>query len=199
MSLTAGALGPGLLRLYWWRTTAWGMVAGLLAGGAAAVIQRVFDPGMAEWIQFILMTGISIAFTIAGSLFSDETPRDVVHYFYHTTRPFGFWKPFWKELSKEQKDSWGREHANDIRTVAFALVWQVCLFLIPMQILTHNVDGLLMTTPLFLLCCGGLYFFWWRNLPSPDETIADFASRPPVRSPEELSKLETLSSEASIH
>ena len=33
MSLTAGALGPGLLRLYWWRTNAWGMVAGLWRAG----------------------------------------------------------------------------------------------------------------------------------------------------------------------
>jgi SSS family solute:Na+ symporter len=190
MSLTAGALGPGLLRLYWWRTNAWGMVGGLLAGGAAAVLQRVFDPGMAEWIQFVTMTGVSVTFTIVGSLASAETPRDVVDYFYRTTRPFGFWGPYWKKLSAEQKVSWGREHRNDIRAVGCALVWQVCLFLIPMQVLTHNGAGLLTTTPIFLLACVGLYFFWYRNLPPANEKIADFASRPPVHSPEELKELE---------
>jgi solute:Na+ symporter, SSS family len=191
MSLTAGALGPGLLRLYWWRTNALGMVAGLLAGGVAAVLQRIYDPAMAEWIQFVTMTGVSLAFTVVGSLISDETPHSVVHYFYLTTRPFGFWRPFWSKLSAEQKASWGREHRNDIRTVGCALVWQVCLFLIPMQVLTHNVEGLLTTTPIFLLACVGLYFFWWLNLPSPDEKIADFASRPPVHSPEELRRVES--------
>ncbi|HEY0258091.1 MAG TPA: hypothetical protein VGC39_11655, partial [Candidatus Methylacidiphilales bacterium] len=192
MSLTAGALGPGLLRLYWWRTNAWGMVFGLLAGGVAAVMQRVIDPGMAEWMQFITMTGVSLAFTMAGSLATEETPRDIVDYFYHTTRPFGFWGPFWKRLSAAQKTSWGREHGNDIRTVAIALVWQVCLFLIPMQILTHNKTGLMATVPLFLLGCAGLYWFWYRNLPPPDENIADYASRPPVRSLEEQRELEAL-------
>jgi Na+/proline symporter len=190
MSLTAGALGPGLLRLYWWRTNAWGMVSGLLAGGVAAVVQRIFEPGMAEWIQFVTMTGVSVSFTIIGSLLTGETPRDIVHYFYHTTRPFGVWGPFWKELSVEQKTSWGREHRFDILTVACALVWQVCLFLIPMQVLTHNWEGLMVTGPIFLLCCTGLYFFWWRNLPSPDEKIADFVNRPPVRSQEELRAVE---------
>jgi len=55
------------------------------------------------------------------------------------------------------------------------------------------------TTPIFLLCCAGLYHFWWRNLPSPDEKIADFASRPPVQSLEEQRELEAaeiLASEA---
>jgi SSS family solute:Na+ symporter len=190
MSLTAGALGPGLLRLYWWRTNGWGMVCGLLAGGVAAVIQRLFDPAMAEWIQFITMTGVSLAFTVVGSLLTDETPRDIVDYFYHTTRPFGFWGPFWNKLPAAQKTTWAREHGNDIRTVAIALVWQVCLFLIPMQILTHNKDGLMATVPIFLLGCVGLYFFWYRNLPAPDEQIADFAGRPPVHSLEEQRELE---------
>src|SRR5260221_14288115 len=82
MSLTAGALGPGLLRLYWWRTNAWGMVSGLLAGGVAAVVQKVFGPGMAEWIKFVTMKGDSITFTIRGPLVTPEAPRDIVDYFY---------------------------------------------------------------------------------------------------------------------
>src|ERR1700677_2406 len=49
MSLTAGALGPGLLRLYWWRTNAWGMVSGLLAGGAAGVLPPLGAPGLGGW------------------------------------------------------------------------------------------------------------------------------------------------------
>jgi hypothetical protein len=40
------------------------------------------------------------------------------------------------------------------------------------------------------LACAGLYLFWWRNLPPTDEKIADFASRPPVQSTEELLAVE---------
>ena len=192
MSLTAGALGPGLLRLYWWRANAWGMTAGLLAGGIAAVMQRIFDPGMAEWMQFVTMSGVSLGFTVFGSLASGETPRDVVRYFYNTTRPFGAWGPFWKELTIAEKARRSREHRLDIATVACALIWQICLFLVPMQLLTHNVEGMETTVPIFLVGCVGLYFLWWKHLPDPNEKIADFVSRPPVHSPEELKELEAL-------
>jgi Na+/proline symporter len=190
MGLTAGALGPGLLRLYWWRTNAWGITSGLVAGGLAAVLQRIFIPTLPEPILFGVVTSISIGFTVLGSLVSGETPRDVVRYFYRTTRPFGFWRPFWQELTAAEKQSWSLEHRFDLLTVVCALIWQVCLFLMPMQILTHNWTGWMTTAPIFLLCSLGLYFFWWRHLPSAQEKIADFVSRPPVQSPEELRALE---------
>ena len=180
MGLTAGSLGPGLLRLYWWRANAWGMAAGLFAGGLAAILQRLLVPGMSEWGQFTMMTLISFGASIAGSLLTAETSRDVVKYFYRTTRPFGFWGPYWKALPESDKVSWGREHRNDMITTGIALVWQVSLFLLPMQFLTRNWQGFFGTLPIFLLGCAGLYFFWWKNLPSADEKIADFVSRPPA-------------------
>jgi hypothetical protein len=72
-------------------------------------------------------------------------------------------------------------------------LWQILLFLIPMQILTHDLHGKYVTIPVFLVCCGGLYFFWWRNLPSPGEKIVDFASHPPVTTPEEIREVENRS------
>lgn len=180
MGLTAGGLGPGLLRLYWWRTNAWGMAAGIFGGGLAAVIQRLLLPGMEEWMQFTLMTGISLAATIIVSLLTAPTPRPIVDFFYRTTRPFGWWGPFASQLPSTERKAWRREHRNDILSAMIALVWQITLFLLPMQILTRNLQGVLVTAPIFLAACVGLYVFWWRNLPSADEVVADFAGAPPV-------------------
>jgi len=179
MGLTAGGLGPGLLRLYWWRTNAWGMAAGIFAGGLAAVLQRMFIPAMAEWMQFTLMTGISIIATIMVSLATKPTPSAVVDYFYQTTRPFGWWGPFSRRLAPEVRSVWRREHRNDLISSAVALVWQVTLFLVPMQILTRNWVGVWTTLPILLAASAGLYIFWWRNLPPADEVVADFAGQPP--------------------
>lgn len=179
MGLSAGGLGPGLLRLYWWRTNAWGMAAGIFLGGAAALIQRWLDPHMAEWLQFTLMTSISFGATIGGSLLTGPTSPEIVRHFYATTRPFGAWGPFWRELPAATRQAWAREHRFDLLSVASALVWQVCLFLVPMQILTHNWAGVACTLPMFLLGCVALYFFWWRHLPSPDEPMDD-QLRPPA-------------------
>lgn len=183
MGLTAGALGPALLRLYWWRANAWGMATGIFVGGLAAILQRVLLPQMSEWWQFTTMTVISFGSSILASLLTAETPRGVVEYFYRTTRPFGFWKPFWQALPEHERSAWRREHRNDIIATGVTLVWQVCLFLLPMQLLTRNSSGFFCTLPIFILACLGLYFFWWKNLPSSDERTADFASKPPVEHP----------------
>ena len=180
MGLTAGALGPQFLRLYWWRTNAWGMAAGLFAGGLSAVLQRLFLPSLSEWWQFPIITAISFAATVLGSLATVATPHSVVRFFYETTRPFGSWGPFWKELHPNQRSLWRKEHQNDIFSTVTTLIWQVCLFLLPMQILTRNWQGCATTVPIFVAGSLGLYFFWWRNLPSSHEKIPDFASKLPV-------------------
>lgn len=190
MGLIAGTMGPAVLRLYWWRTNAWGMACGFLCGGAGAYIQRVFFPSMTEWWQFGLMTTLSFAATVIGSLVTKPIPLEVVKNFYDTTRPFGFWKPFLSELSEERKLAFKREHRNDIITVAIGLVWQVCLLLLPMEILTRNWHAFWVTLPLFLAGCVGLYFFWWKNLPAADERIPDFVSIAPVHSNDELKTAE---------
>ena len=180
MGLTAGALGPGLLRLYWWRTNAWGMAAGLFVGGGSAVLQRLLCPAMSEWLQFVMMSGLSIGATVAGSLFTAPTPTPVVERFYQTTRPFGWWGPFNQALPGPIRAAWAVEHRFEILTVVAALVWQVSLFLLPMQFLTHNMRGFWMTLPVFLAACLGLFFFWWRHLPPADEAIPDFVAPSPV-------------------
>lgn len=179
MGLTAGALGPMILRFYWWRVNAWGMAAGIFMGGFGAVLQRFVAPGMSEIWQFVIMTSLSFAGVVFVSLLTPETPKNVLDHFYKTTRPFGFWKPFWSDLKSDEKVAWAREHRNDIISTVVALGWQISFLLLPMQFLTRNAQGFWTTLPVFSITCFGLYWFWWRNLPSADEEIADFASQPP--------------------
>ena len=101
-------------------------------------------------------------------------------YFYKTTRPFGFWGPLRRQLPQERQKALSREHRIEGASAVIALVWQVSLFLLPMQLLTHNFSGLFVTGPIFLMASFGLYFVWWRNLPPADEVVADYASRPPL-------------------
>lgn len=180
MGLLAGVLGPAICGVYWWRTNAWGIASGIFVGGLAAVLQRIFMPHLSEWWQFPAITSMSFAATISVSLLTLPTPEPVLSYFYRTTRPFGFWRPFNRTLSVGERKALQREHCNDVITTGVALVWQVSFFLLPMQLLTRNWQGFFPTLVLFLCGCFGLYFFWWRNLPSPDEEVADFASKNPT-------------------
>ena len=165
MSFGAGALAPLLLRLYWWRCNAWGFFGGIILGTIGALLQRIFMPQMPEWEQFSIMTTLSFAGTIGGSYLTVPTPMKTLQHFYRTTRPFGIWGPLRNEFKGEQRAAMEREHRNDILAVPFAMLWQVTLFLLPMQLVIKAYHGFFMTLPLFLVALAGMYQFWWKPLP----------------------------------
>jgi len=164
MSLTAGQIAPTLLRLYWWRCNAWGCVWGIALGGAGAVLQRALYPQLSEISQFILMTGLSFLGTIGGSLLTQPTPMPVLRNFYRTTRPFGVWGPLRGEFEGAERAAVDRENRTDMIAVPFALLWQVTLFMMPMQLVIKSYGSFLETLPAFLVGAVGMYHFWWRPL-----------------------------------
>ncbi|MHB1768801.1 MAG: sodium:solute symporter family transporter, partial [Phycisphaerae bacterium] len=174
MGLTAGTLGPMVLRLYWWRCNAWGVAAGTFGGGMAAILQRFADPNLLEWKQFVVMTGISFLVTIVVSLLTRPTAAAVTEHFYRVTRPFGLWGPVRKIFSPDQRKALANEHRNDLLTVPFALLWQVTLFLLPMQLVMKAYGSFWLTLPLFLVGVAGMYIFWWRQLPVANTSDALF-------------------------
>jgi Na+/proline symporter len=162
MGLAAGAIMPRLLRLYWWRCTAWGCAIGIAAGALTAVVQRLFWPDLVEWEQFVLSTGMSLVGVVVGSLLTALPPAEDLKRFYTTTRPFGFWGPLRNELAPAQRDATKRENRRDLTALPFALVAQITLFLLPMQLVIHAFDSFLITLPFFLVGVGGLVW-WWRR------------------------------------
>ncbi|MDD2764851.1 MAG: hypothetical protein PHE83_12850 [Opitutaceae bacterium] len=164
MSLTAGQLAPQMLRLYWWRCNAWGCIGGIVLGGVGAVLQRAMYPQMSEAMQFTIMTALSFGGTIGGSLLTQPTPMPVLQHFYRTTRPFGWWRPLRQVFQGAERATVDRENRRDILTVPFALLWQVTLFLLPMQLVIKSYQAFWCTLPLFLIGLTGMYFFWWKPL-----------------------------------
>lgn len=169
MSLGAGGLAPGMLRLYWWRCNAWGMAGGIVLGAIGSVVQRIMAPQMIELHQFIIMTALSFIGTVGLSLLTKPTPMDKLTHFYKTTRPFGAWRPVRAQFPEEMKTAIDKENRNDIISVPFALVWQITLFLLPMQLVIKSYSSFWMTLPIFLVSCAGMYWFWWRNLSAGDQ------------------------------
>ena len=166
MGLGGGLAIPSLLKFYWWRFNGGGFAIGTTVGIAFAIAQTFLWPGLLEWQQFVLVSAVSLVATILGTYLTEPTDENVLRHFYETTRPFGLWKPCREKLNPAPRESMMQEHRNDLLAIPFVLVWQVTLFLLPMQLMIRSYADSRITFLIFIICLTGLYWFWYRRLPS---------------------------------
>ena len=173
MSLTAGLAVPGVLRFYWWRFNAWGVIGSTVVGLVATVIQRIGWPAMDGRVQFAVMTLLSLAGAVVATYLTPPTDERVLEHFYKTTRPFGWWGRFKDLLPPEKRRAVTREHVCDLCAVPFALLWQITLFLLPMLAIIRNWPAFRVTAVIFVVSLIGMYFLWYRNLPPARDGVPD--------------------------
>lgn len=182
------ALGGGLvvgmtLRFYWWRFNGAAFAIGTAIGMIGAVVIRIVTNNLAEdaqcmfvgidlvWFlvdprgQFLLTMAIGFVGSIFGTYVTKPTDRKVLEHFYQTTRPFGWWKPLKDCLPVDVQQRMKKEHFYDVLSLPFAIIWQVTLFLLPMQLIIRSWNAFFITLVIFSISLVGLYFFWYRQLP----------------------------------
>ena len=169
MGLGSGIALPGVLRLYWWRFNATGVVVSLCVGLPAAIIQRILFPDLDERLQFLTMMSIALVGAIVGTYLGKPTDRQVLEHFYKTTRPFGLWGPLRNTLPPDVRETTRREHFYDLAALPFTFLWQVTLFLLPMQLVIRNMRDFWITLPIFLVSLFGMYQLWYKHLPPAQE------------------------------
>ena len=165
MGLGGGLLIPGVLRLLWWRFNGGGFAAGTFIGLTAAILQRYYYPNLDERLQFLFLGAIGLIASIAGTYLTKPEDDAVVARFYRITRPFGIWGPYRKRLSAEDQAALKFEHSHDILASPFALLWQVCMFILPMQAVIGAWNAFYPTLVVWIGCGVAMYLIWFRHLP----------------------------------
>ncbi len=172
MSLMTGLFVPNFLRLYWWRMNGWGVAFGMGFGAIGAISQTMFFPDFPYWAKFLYVAVIAFGGTIGGCIVTKPTDMRTLVDFYKKTRPFGVWGPVRKHLHEEQLTYIDSENKRDAISIPFAFFYQVCLFLIPMQLIIHSFSSLAWSLPIFFISCAGMYFIWYKNQ-RPDRKMED--------------------------
>ena len=183
------ALGGGLvvgmtLRFYWWRFNGAAFAIGTAIGMIGAVVIRFVTINLANdaqfmfagidlvWFlvdprgQFLITMAIGFAGSIFGTYVTNPTDRKVLEHFYQTTRPFGWWGPLKDCLPADVQQRMKKEHFYDVLSLPFAIVWQVTIFLLPMQLIIRSWNAFFVTLVIFAVSLVGLYFFWYKKLPA---------------------------------
>ena len=169
MAFGVGLFVPLLLRWYWWRYNGYGFAAGTLFGMLAAIIIRVLKIDLSEVMSFVVPSVISLAGCVVGSLLTAPTARATLLNFVQVTRPFGFWSPVVEQLPQQDRDAIRDEGRRDLAAIAFAVPWQLVLFLLGMVFVLRQWSTFAGLAVVFVGLSAGVYWFWFRHLRT-DET-----------------------------
>lgn len=148
-------LVPFALRWYWERFNGAGFTIGIGAGFITALVVSTVGRGweLSEVAMLGLITGVSLAASLLGTLLTPETPLAVREAFYQKIRPWGRWNSEWKRPDHD-------EHTGDFVRLAAALLWQVTTFLLPMAAVLHAWTACAVLLALWLLSGWRLLRDW---------------------------------------
>lgn len=166
LAFASGLFMPLLLRWYWWRFNGYGFAVGTLAGMIGAIALKLSGLQLAEYLNFMIPSSISLIGCILGTLLTPPTDHDVLDNFYKITRPFGFWHPIRKNLPDNIQAKINRENQRDILATLIAVPWQLVLFMTGMMFITKQWEQFGTLLLGLILLSIGLYFTWFRHLSS---------------------------------
>lgn len=131
-ALYGGYAAANMLKWIWWRFNSYGYFGGMLAGLIAATIVPGFFPETSVIYLFPVILLISFIGCFLGVYLGKPDDMEVLKNFYKTTKPWGFWKPVYHELIKEDPsfkvntDFW-----KDMLNCVIGVIWQMTFVLSP--------------------------------------------------------------------
>jgi len=116
---------PFALRWFWGRFNGAGFTMGVLGGFSAALAVSLLSNSLNEIWTLSLIGGVSLLFSVLGTLCTRPVDEATRRSFYRRIRPLGLWPGAW------QADDLP-EHKRDLLRLPVAVSWQISTFLLPM-------------------------------------------------------------------
>ncbi|KAA1244232.1 sodium:solute symporter family protein [Aquimarina sp. RZ0] len=164
-ALYGGYAAANVLKWIWWRFNSYGYFGGMLAGLIAASIVPGFFPETSVIYLFPIILLISFTGCFLGVYLRKPDDMEVLKNFYKTTRPWGFWKPIYDELKKEDpemlknKDFW-----KDTFNCIIGIIWQMTFVLIPVYLLIKEYMQLSIVVIVMIVTSIVLKQTWYNKI-----------------------------------
>ena len=171
LSLLLGA-GMGVmlvLRWLWWRVTAWGEIAAIVASLVLAPALLHWVPAEQEALRLLLLALGSTVAGIGASLATPPEPASRLRAFYERVRPPGFWHTVARECGAEPEDDVGRL-GRGLTATALASISTFSILTALGSWIAQSPDPIWWPLPHFawiatLLAVGvALVPVWWRKV-----------------------------------
>ncbi|RJP19066.1 MAG: hypothetical protein C4527_28060 [Candidatus Omnitrophota bacterium] len=165
MVFGAGFLVPNLLRWYWWRFNAWGVVASLLTGMLLCFYLTNFHPDAPFYVTLYIIVGGSLLAAIVATLATPPTNLKILQQFYITVQPGGFWGPVRRALETPLDVEPNRIFFRDLLNAGIAMVAITSLYLLPVYAVIHAWTAVYILSGIFFTGFLLLSIFWYPYLP----------------------------------
>jgi Na+/proline symporter len=169
-------VGSNVLKWYWWRFNSYGYFWGMMGGILAGFIPVIF-PGITEWlfptfapdIRVLLFFPFILLFStigcIVGTYAYPPTEEKVLHEFYKTVKPWGFWNPVFEKIhATDSTFTKNKRFWKDMFNVFIGIIWQVSLVLLPIYLVIHEFGYMFIVIGIITITSVILKYTWWNKL-----------------------------------
>ncbi|MDY8138390.1 sodium:solute symporter family protein [Aquimarina sp. 2201CG5-10] len=164
-ALYGGYAAANMLKWIWWRFNSYGYFGGMLAGLIAATIVPGLFPETSAIYLFPIILVISFIGCLLGVYFGKPDDMEVLKNFYKTTKPWGFWKPVYNELKKEDPEFVANtDFWRDILNCVIGVIWQMTFVLIPIYLLIKEYYYLSIVVILMIITTITLKKTWYDKI-----------------------------------
>lgn len=165
-ALYGGYIAANVLKWHWWRFNGngffWGMFAGILS---AMVLPTVFSTTLPLY-YFPLILLLSAIGCVVGSLMTPATDINVLKNFYKSVRPWGFWKPVYTEVLKDDPSFLpNKDFGKDMFNVLIGTIAQTAITALPVFIVLLKPQSSIVSLVVLLMCVLILRKTWYQKLP----------------------------------
>ncbi len=164
-ALYGGYAAANALKWIWWRFNSYGYFGGMLAGLVAATIVPQLFPDTTVIYLFPLILLMSFIGCFLGVVLAKPDDMEVLKHFYKTTKPWGFWKPVYAEIIKEDpefkpnSDFW-----KDAFNCFIGIVWQMTFVLAPIYLIIKEYYSMAWVVLLMIITSIVLKRTWYDKL-----------------------------------
>jgi len=177
-ALWGGYTASNVLKWYWWRFNGYGYFWGMVSGIGAALVLPIFIklgllsfitrwplPNATDMNSFPIIFIISIAGCLLGTFLTKPEDPEVLKKFYKTVRPWGFWKPVYEMVLKDDPAFLkNNDFKRDMFNVVIGIIWQTSLVALPVLFVIGEYKSGLINVGVLIVTSIVLKYNWWNKL-----------------------------------
>tara|TARA_B100000768_G_scaffold178905_1_gene195530 strand:+ start:4448 stop:6325 length:1878 start_codon:yes stop_codon:yes gene_type:complete len=179
-ALFGGYVAANFLKWIWWRFNGWGYFWGMLSGLLVATLQFILDQNKESFNEgsllyellhvhaiylFPIIFIVSLTGSFLGTYLTKPTEMNTLKSFYKSVRPWGWWKPVYNELLKEDSNfQKNTDFWKDMLNCVIGIIWQSSMIVMPIYFVIRDYPKAIISLLVFVITSIILKFTWFDKV-----------------------------------